>query len=347
MRRWPYTFAVVLSLITGATAIVATLALDVTLKDPEGFLGPAYVRLPVMGLGFFALGIVPQALKRFGIKGFGSGMRTIVREEWTWRRAGYIATGLLCFYVSYVGYRNLKSLLPLIREDVIYDTDFLRIDHWLAFGNNPAELLHAVLGTTVMAQVLAFVYVSYLPLIPVTLAAFLVLNRDVSIGAWYATALCLNWVLGTVSYYIFPTLGPAFAQPSMFLDLPDTGVTALQQSLFKNGVIFKSDPTGETIYGIAGFASLHVSVTLTAALFFHHIGLKPALRYIAWAYFVLTVVATLYFGWHYILDDFAGAFIAWASVTIGALVTGNFRQRRPFFRRRKDPAPDPQPTPAA
>lgn len=347
MRRWPYTFAVVLSLITGATAVVATLALDVTLKDPEGFLGPAYVRLPVMGLGFFAIGIVPQALKRYGLSGAWRGMGTIVREEWTWRRAGYIATGLLCFYVSYVGYRNLKSLLPLIREDVIYDTDFLRIDHWLAFGNNPAELLHAVLGTSFMAQVLAFVYVSYLPLIPVTLAAFLVLNRDVSIGAWYATALCLNWVLGTVSYYIFPTLGPAFAQPSMFLDLPDTGVTALQQSLFKNGVIFKSDPTGETIYGIAGFASLHVSVTLTAALFFHHIGLKKVFRYVAWAYFVLTVVATLYFGWHYILDDFAGAFIAWASVTIGALVTGNFRRRRPFLRRRRAPEPGPQPAPTA
>ncbi len=347
MRRWPYTFAVILSIVTGATAVAATLALDVTFKDPEGFLGPAYVRLPAIGLAFFAAGVIPASIKRFGLRGSIGGIRTIIREEWTWRRFWYIATGLLCFYVCYVGYRNLKSLLPLIREDVLYDTQFLRIDHWLAFGNNPAELLHAALGTGIAAQVLAAAYVAYLPLIPVTLGAFLVWSRDVSIGAWYATAISLNWVLGTISYYLFPTLGPAFAQPSMFLDLPETGVTALQQSLFRNGVIFKTDPTGDTIYGIAGFASLHVSVVVTACLFFHHAGLKPVIRYVAWVFLLLTVLATLYFGWHYILDDIAGAFIGWVCVTVGALVTGNFHQRRPFFRRRKQVEPGPEPTPAA
>ena len=43
------------------------------------------------------------------------------------------------------------------------------------------------------------------------------------------TALCLNWVIGTISYYLIPSLGPVFVRPTRYADLPDTGVTALQQ----------------------------------------------------------------------------------------------------------------------
>src|SRR5688500_14153534 len=225
MRRWPYTFSVILSVAVGLTAIIASNRLGVPLRDPDGFLGPAYIRLPLIGLLFFAAGIIPQAIRRSGLRRALPAMRTIVREEWTRGRVGNIATGLVAFYISYVSYRNLKSYLPLIREDVLYDHDLLQLDHFLMFGNNPAPLLHDWLGTGILAQFLATSYLAYLPLIPLTLGLVLTWSRNVSLGAWYATALSLNWVLGTVSYYILPTLGPAFFQPSMFAALPDSGVS--------------------------------------------------------------------------------------------------------------------------
>src|SRR5680860_1463092 len=89
----------------------------------------------------------------------------------------------------------------------------------MMFGNYPADLLHNVLGTGIAAHVLSTFYISYLMLIPVTLGALLVWGKDLSLGAWYATSLSLNWVLGVVSYYALPTLGPAFAQPQSFLCL--------------------------------------------------------------------------------------------------------------------------------
>lgn len=345
MRRWPYTFAIALSLVVGVTAIASSLILDLPLKDPEGFLGPAYVRLPVMGLAFFAAGIVPIAIMRHGMRNIPAGVVRIVREEWTLRRVVYIATGLIAFYACYVSYRNLKSYLPVIREGVLFDAQMLRLDHWLLFGHNPAEVLHNLLGTDVAAQVLAFVYVSYLPLIPLSLAAFLVLNRNLTIGAWYATALGLNWVLGTISYYILPTLGPAFAQQQSFTDLPDTGVSDLQQSLFRARVDVLADPwASEKIHGIAGFASLHVSVVFTACLFFMRTGQKAFLQYLAWIFLVLTMLATIYFGWHYLLDDIGGLFIGWLSVSIGAWATGNRGRRR---RRRSRPLDDASPMAAS
>ena len=327
MRRWPYTLAVILSVVVGVTAIVASQRLGVPLRDPDGFLGPAYIRLPLIGLLFFAAGIIPQAIRRSGWRHAPKTIRTIVREEWTWGRVGNIAIGLVSFYICYVSYRNLKSYLPLI-HDRLYDHDLLQLDHFLMFGNNPAPVLHDWFGTGFVAQVLATSYLAYLPLIPLTLGLVLTWSRNVSLGAWYATALSLNWVLGTVSYYILPTLGPAFFQPSMFASLPDSGVSALQTSLFKNGVTFKADPTGTDIYGIAGFASLHVSVVVTACLFFERTGQRAAIRIAGWTFLAMTLLATVYFGWHYIADDVAGAIIGWAAVSIGAWATGNRGRRK-------------------
>ena len=351
LRRSPYTFAVALSVVVGVTAVVVSSYFGVPLRDPEGFLGPAYVRLPLIAFLFFASAIIPQALIRTGVrpigklKGFPGAVRQILREEWTWSRAGHILAGLLSFYVCYVSYRNLKSCLPLVR-DKLYDKQLLDLDYHLLFGHNPAPLLHDILGTSWAAQVLATSYVSYLPLIPLTLGALLVWNKDLSLGAWYATALSLNWVLGTISYYILPTLGPGFAQPSMFYDLPKTAASTLQRSLFTNGVQFKEDPSGAHIYGIAGFASLHVSVVVTACIFFERTGQRAVIRILGWCFLVTTVLATIYFGWHYIADDVAGAFIGWVSVSIGAWATGN-RGRRRRKRKAVDEPGSLEPAPTA
>lgn len=329
MRRWPYTFAVILSIAVGAAAVVASEHLDLPVRDPDGFLGPSYVRLPLIVLLFFAAAIIPKALINSGIQRFPQGVIKIIREEWTWRRFTFILVGLGAFYTCYVSYRNLKSYLPLMRENVLFDHRMLELDHFLMFGHNPATVLQHLIGTNVVtASVLSYVYVSYLMLIPLTLGAFLVWGKDLSLGAWYATALSLNWVLGAISYYMIPTLGPAFAQPQSYLDLPETSASALQRSLFRAGAGFKEDPAGHNIYGIAGFASLHVSVVLTACLFFSRAGLNAIIRWTAWVYLLLVVLATIYFGWHYIADDVAGALIGWISVSVGAWASGNRGRRR-------------------
>jgi cadmium resistance protein CadD (predicted permease) len=336
MRRWPYTFLVIVSALIGITAVVLSQQLSVPLRDPEGFLGPAYVRLPVLAFLFFALGIIPQSIRRDGVRRAHHAIVEILREDWSWTRGVNIMTGLVGFYICYVSYRNIKSYLPLIRENVLFDHDMLQLDHFLMFGNNPAPILHQLLGTSVTAEVLATAYVSYLPLIPVTLGLVLTWSKNASLGAWYATALGLNWVLGAASYYVLPTLGPAFFQPSMFADLPDSSVSALQIALFKNGTAFKADPTGSDIYGIAGFASLHVSVVVTACVFFSRTGQRLAVRIAGYIFLLMTVLATVYFGWHYLADDFAGAFIGWLAVSLGAWATGNRGRRR---RRGLDEAP--------
>ena len=47
----------------GALALTASFALDRPLVDPEGFLGPAVVRLPLIVLGAFLLDLLPRTLQ--------------------------------------------------------------------------------------------------------------------------------------------------------------------------------------------------------------------------------------------------------------------------------------------
>ena len=323
LRSWPYTFGVALATFVGVFTIALSQSLGIALKDPEGFLGPAYVRLPLIALAFFAIGVVPVAVRRSGFKGMHRGIARVVREEWSWSRVIHIGTGLTTFYICYVSYRNLKSFLPTLLGDARHDRFLFELDYWLMLGEALDSCLLQNPGTGIAAQILSLVYVSYLMVVPLSLGAFLVLNRDVSLGAWYATALSLNWILGVASYFTVPSLGPAFWEPARFQMLPESGVTGLQNYLASNATKFYDDPTGPAIYGIAGFASLHVSVVLTVCLFLRRTDQHKYLQTFAWAYMVLTGMATIYFGWHYLADVLGGAAIGWISVAIAGWVTGN------------------------
>lgn len=323
VRRWPYSIAVGVSILVGIAAVIGSHFAGIPLKDPEGFLGPAYIRLPLLALVLSGVGVVIAAARRRGLKRLPQGIAEVVKHEWTLLRTLYIMTGLATFYVSYVGYRNLKSVLPVYREGTLYDRDLLQIDRWFFGGSDPAVVLHAILGTDLMAVILSSVYLAYLPLVPISLGVFLVLSRDMAVGAWYATTLCLNWVFGVVSYYVLPAVGPIYSRPDLYTDLTATKVSSLQQGLLDNRLEFLTSPaTSEAIHGVAAFASLHVSVTFAAALFLNRTGHHLIVRTAAWVFFALTFVATLYFGWHYVVDNIAGMLIGWAALTVGARATG-------------------------
>jgi len=307
----------------GVLAVVTSLAVGQRLKDPDGSLGPSYFRLPMMVLGAFIIDVVPRSLwrSRRRLVSFPSQAKAIIDEHWTRERIGLVVIGLVSFYVTYVSYRNLKNFLPRVNP-TLHDIALDHIDKFLMFGSTPAVVLHAVLGETIAAHVLANVYLLFLPVSPVSLVVYLVWSRNISWGYWYATAQCLAWMFGTFTYYLLPTLGPNFAFPFRYQDLEQTGVTSLLYSLYnaRMDVIHPTDR--DAIQSVAGFASLHVGIILTLALVVQYTVRHVWLRRLMWLYFSLTVVSTLYFGWHYISDDLAGAVIAILAVWLGAKATG-------------------------
>ncbi|TNM64446.1 inositol phosphorylceramide synthase [Streptomyces sp. NP160] len=331
--------------VTGGLAVIGSVALGIPMRDPDGFLGPGWVRMPAIVAVCLLLDVLPRAAWRLrahgelrSVQGLVRSARDVAAARWPWRRLVPVLVAVASFYITYVGYRNLKNFLPFIHEGS-QDLALVASDRLLAFGNNPAEVLHAVLGTGVSAHVLSFVYMGYLIFVPVSVAVALIFWRHLSHGLWYVTALCLNWALGAASYYLIPASGPFYALPWDFTDLSRTDVTGLQAALVRNRSIVMADPdVSGTVSGIAAFASLHVSVVFTAALIVQLIRMPRLVRRAMWGFFVLTVLATIYFGWHYIVDDLAGVAIGGIAVWAGAWATGNLRD--PARRREDDDEDD-------
>ncbi len=112
----------------------------------------------------------------------------------------------------------------------------------------------------------------------------------------------------------------------MYSSLPDTGTSALQQAL----IYERHDAlAGGGAQSIAAFASLHVSVVFTAALIATLLKVNRMLRYALWVYLGLTMVATLYFGWHYVADDLAGLVIGLIAVPVAGVATGHIKAEVP------------------
>jgi membrane-associated phospholipid phosphatase len=324
VTRHAYGLLVGIAVLTGALAVVVGTSLGQPLRDPEGFLGPTWLRIPLLLLGAFLADLLPLPLyrARFRLKALPAEIRKRWDEHWTRERIMLVVMGLVFFYLTYVGYRNLKSYLPFIRGD-IQDYALRDFDLLLFFGSDPGVLLQQVIGFEWIAHFLSFIYLAYLPLVPLTLTAWLVWSRNISFGYWYVTAQCLAWALGTASYYAIPSLGPAFYYVWLYSGLEHTGVTQLQDSLFYGRSEVRFDPlNSDGVQSVAGFASLHVAITLVAALVAHYTVRHAWIRWSMWIFFATTVVATIYFGWHYIVDDIAGVLIAIVSVYLGGLATG-------------------------
>jgi membrane-associated phospholipid phosphatase len=199
-------------------------------------------------------------------------------------------------------------------------------------------MLHDLLGTGIAGQLLSWVYLAYLTFVPISVVAAVAWSRRVAAGVWYVTAVNVNWVLGLLSYYLVPSLGPVFVDPPLADQMPVTQVWNLQQLLLVDRVRFVADPAGSgAIQSIAGFASLHVSVLFSAALMAHLLGAWRSLRVGLWVLLGLTMLATIYFGWHYLIDDVAGLAIGGASVWLAGAATGwrGLGGRRPRLRRRR------------
>jgi membrane-associated phospholipid phosphatase len=312
-----------IALVTVLAGVVATHAARVPFRDPD-HVAALYLALVGFGVAMLVgLDIAIRAARRSPRRTPTRAEMWIVRRErWTPARAMAVATALVSFYVTYLAYRNLKAIVPLLRPGDLFDRQLADLDHRMFVGNDPATLLHSILGVGVSTHLLSTAYAAFIVFLPLSLAVALVFAQAVRAGLFYATALSANWVLGAISYFLLPSLGPIYVEPAAFAELPHSEVTRLQDLLLDQRVEFLSHPTTATPQSIAAFASLHISMSLTAALAAHLLGLGRRLRIGLWIWFALTTLATVYLGWHYVLDDLGGLVIAVAALALARALTG-------------------------
>jgi PAP2 superfamily len=307
VRLWSLVAAFVL------VTLVRSAQVGVPLRDPHGTI---LVRRVLLTLGVFVALLVVDAVRRTptGSRTRPRAVLLTLRHRWRARRLLQAAGALGAYHVVYFCYHNLKSWDVLNRPR---DRMLLGWDRWLFLGHSPAVLLHHLLGQGVATYVLVGVYESFSTLVSVSFVAAVVLLDRIREGYAFIASMVCVWILGVASYYAIPSLGPFHSAPGEFAGLPHTMVQDTQTLYLAQRTQFLADPTAHDAFAqVSAFASLHVGVTTVIVLMTWRLGLRR-LAAVLTAFLGGTILATVYLGWHFFVDDLAGLGIAAVSVAAG------------------------------
>ncbi len=330
-RDWrPFAAPPLVALVILVAGLVLCHQAGVTFRDPDSVTAKYLVLVGAAVAVLVGLDIAIRAgVRTHTRRPTLEAMRQVRAERWTAARGIGAVGGLLSFYLSYLAYRNLKAIVPLLRPDDLYDRQLGRLDRALLGGHEPATVLHDVIGNVVTTQVLSTFYAAFIVFLPLSLAIALVFAPRLRTTLLFVTALSINWGLGALSYLLVPSLGPVYADPGLFAALPHSEVTRLQQVLLDQRVAYLRAPDVAIPQAIAAFASLHIAMSFSAAAAAQLLRLHRRLRVGLWIWLAITFLATIYFGWHYLADDAAGVLIGGASLVLAGILTGHpLRARR-------------------
>lgn len=306
LRAWLLVAA--FGLVTGARS----LQVDIPIRDPRGaFL---WSRMAISAVLVVVLALVDASL-RAGLRGWRPArVVEVLRRRWTPRRAALVVTGLLAYHLVYFFYHNLKSwdVLNAPRDQMLLDWD-----RWLFLGHSPAVLLHDLLGQSVAMYVLLVVYESFSTIVTLSFVSSLVFPTRVRDGYVFITSALWVWILGVGCYYLIPSLGPFDSAPEEFAGLPHTSIQETQARYMGQRAHLLANPeAGDAFAQVSAFASLHVGVVTLLLLMARYYKMRRATLGL-YAYLFGTVLATVYLGWHFFVDDIAGVLIALLAVRLG------------------------------
>src|SRR3954447_7668215 len=304
-----------------AVAIARSRQVDIAFRDPHGKL---FSHKVVSTAETLVVAVLLDIVVRWYVgRKEGRSLRRTVMQRWTPYRIVMIAAALLAYQVVYLSYRNLKSwdVLRAPQDDML-----LRWDRWLFFGHSPAVLLHDLLGRDIAARFLTDWYEAFSTLVTLGLVAALAFTPTVRSAYVFVVSAMWAWIIGVGSYYLIPSLGPFHAAPAEFAGLTQTSIQTTQATYVEQRAHLLAHPEAHDAFAqISAFASLHCALTMLVFLMARYYGL----RLLSWAAAVFlagTLVATVYLGWHFAVDDVAGLAIAWTAVQLGKLtVNGTWR----------------------
>jgi hypothetical protein len=310
---WLAGYWVVVASFTVATAIRSA-SIHVGFRDPGGQFFTRRLAASLLVFGLLALSDAAWRSRRSG-----GGLRAVpgvLRTRWTGGKLAVVGSGLAGYDAVYLCYHNMKSWDAF---NAPRDALLARVDSWLFLGHSPAVLLHDLLGKHVADYALTVVYESFSTWVPLSVVVVLAFADHLRDAFVFVASAAWVWILGIVSYYLIPTIGPFASAPRHFAGLPHTVVTSTQAQFVGQRLYLLRHPhDGDAFSQLAAFGSLHVGFTCMTMLVLRHFGFRWAGRAMT-VYLGAVMLATVYLGWHFAVDDIAGLALAFAAVGLGRL----------------------------
>ena len=303
------------------TFTVLALALYAVVGTPLRYPAALYFQRVYHSFVFYTIGLLITvfALRISDIRRIKHAPEAKVPLLYTWTRyrRSYLNLGqiihdlrlLHAVALMFVVYINLKHLIPFIAYRY-FDHELLAIETKL-FGASATEHLITLFGAN-SALLLSKMYKLFYNY-TAFLIIVMVLQRPSESAQRFVATFTLVWLLGILMVYALPTLGPCFTVPDLIANLPLTEVSDMQEKLWAHKAAMGLNPHSTIpVYLISGFPSLHLAVPIVGSIF---LGDNfPKLAAVSWMFAFITLITTLYFGWHYVLDDIGSVVLALTAI---------------------------------
>ncbi len=302
--------------------IAATVALPLhwpvahMLRQAQAVLLLAYVPLLV---AFFAGGAVGPRARLVELRSHLFSVRFL----------GELLLAMLAVHVTLMAFVNLKQYVPAINER-LWDSPLWRLDEVLHFGVAPSVAASNFAAEHGLLPWLDRAYLVFFPVQVVVPLLFLLAPSLRQERGRLFFAYCLLWMVGSAVYVLWPSLGPCYYRASRFGWLDQAPYARhLQDVLIRDYARFRHDPSYYQVklyYGVAALPSLHVAVV---ALFAMASRRWRSLCVALWALTLVTFVGSLALAWHYAVDGYLGAALAWGCWWVAGRAVGAIDEREP------------------
>ncbi len=220
---------------------------------------------------------------------------------------------LACGVASF-SYFWLKVCVPLMHPGT-FDDALWRLDRGLHLGASPSQWLAGWFEGSALAPWLDRWYAFWL-LSLVWGIVFFASAADDRLRRRFVLSCVLLWAFGAGVYLALPARGPIYAFPETWSGLTGSlpRAEAAQQALGENYANVLASRTRPTPFrhtlGVAAMPSLHVGFHWLFALWAR--AAAPPLFVPLVAMTLATSVGAVVTGWHYAVDAYVGAALAWA-----------------------------------
>jgi hypothetical protein len=222
-------------------------------------------------------------------------------------------------FVVLFAYCTLKSIIPVVNPR-LYDEQFNTIDHFLFLKRYPTELALTWIPLSCIGF-LSFGYTFYFLLKMFAFSSVYCAVSDKRVFHRMVFAFSLTLIIGMGIYFLFPAQGPIYYYPKQFeriqAPMSETRTYRIQRNLWTVYEQVKQHTPNEFYEltkesgirnGVAAFPSLHIAISCVLLYFLYRY--HRVTFWICFFPFWLMVIATIYFGWHYVVDNIAGFVLA-------------------------------------
>tara|TARA_A200000113_G_scaffold213240_1_gene215482 strand:- start:258 stop:1292 length:1035 start_codon:yes stop_codon:yes gene_type:complete len=218
------------------------------------------------------------------------------------------------YFVFISSFSSFKSLIGKMHP-FSWDMYFMELDRKIHFGVDPWRLIHPFYSDPSILQIVAFLYIAWLPIFFFILYKQLFGLKNRVLRAQYLLAFFLTWAInGSYFAFIFSSAGPCYFNFITGID-HYSELMSYQYELNKTREILSVNIQSNLwdifignqknlIAGISAFPSIHVSTTFLFVLLSRHARKRTFITSVG--FLLVIMMGSIYLGWHYAVDGYFG-----------------------------------------